>query len=139
MQQENHPFTYEGLGKVILAFLASGFLAHYCVQILMLPLGGSPRFGDTFSLMLNGGFVVVVLFIGWLSRRVLLVAFVFAMIGLALVLWFMSNLRGTALQWVMQVVLYVGLPLVGAGTFLAISSMAEVPQRPKKLRPNTLS
>lgn len=120
--------------KVLVTILLSAVVGHYAVQIAILMLGGHPRFEDTHSLMVNAGVTSFFLSIGWATRQVLLVSGIYLVFGLCILIPYFFALKGTWNTWLMQIFLYTGLPTLSTATFLAVSRMAGVPARPRRLK-----
>ena len=122
--------TFNDIIKLLLAVGVSAFLAHYCVQIGILALGGHPNFGDFSSLSINGLVVSIMLLVGWAMRRVWLACVLLVLLGLCFLVPYIFVLKGPLNTWLMQVVTYVGLPTLACALFSAISQVSGVPMRP---------
>ena len=135
---QNEEFDSGSISALVVSILASAVVTHYLLQLWILLLGGKPNFEDLDSLLVNGSVLAVCLTIGWLTRRVLLVAAVFTVLGLAFLGPYFFILKGPLNLWLIQLSTYL-LPFLFSGVlFVAISKATGIPERPRRKRDASL-
>lgn len=102
-------WTSYGLG-----LLFSAIASFYLVHLLLMLIGSKPEFLDFGSTSVACGILLVFNLIGLLCRRIVLVGFLGAAIGLAFLVPFLFTLRGTFQFWAIQFGYYLLLPIVNA-------------------------